>query len=45
MEKIEQAKKEGGMMQVMKTCKPVNYVIITDGQPSTICVFISIYDR
>lgn len=34
MEKIEQAKKEGGMMQVMKTCKPVNYVIITDGRPT-----------
>lgn len=34
MEKIERANKEGGMMQVMQTCKPVNYVIITDGQPT-----------
>lgn len=45
MEKIERANKEGGMMQVMQTCKPVNYVIITDGQPSTIRLLLTIYDR
>ncbi|THH14298.1 hypothetical protein EW146_g6008 [Bondarzewia mesenterica] len=34
LEKLENAKREGGVRAVMETCKPMNYVVITDGQPT-----------